>query len=335
MSQIKKSKKFNRVLLFIGGVSIFLILGASYFWSKSRTVLTPDASITDYNPLIHESNFVSEINNKYFTLRPGTTFTYESKTNDGLEQVAVTVTNEKKSVLGVTTVVVWDRVWLDNELREDTKDWYAQDKDGNVWYFGEETVELIDGKVVSREGSWEAGVDGAKPGIIMKAVPKIGDTYRQEYYKGHAEDMAEVLALGESVIVPQGTYSNCLKTRDFTPLEPNVLEHKYYCPQVGGVALEIDLDGNIREELISVTFDHSGVQTSESVMEPREELETAITETEAKEVALKNVSGKVTDITLENKFGKVTYVVEIAADTGVETDVIIDANTGEVLAVET
>ncbi len=116
--------------------------------------------------------------------------------------------------MGVNTIVVWDRVWLNDELIEDTKDWYAQDKYGNVWYFGEDSKEYEDGKVVSTEGSWEAGVDNAKPGIIMKANPVIGESYRQEYYKGEAEDMADVVALGVKVKVKYGSFSDCLQTRD-------------------------------------------------------------------------------------------------------------------------
>jgi len=154
----------------------------------------------------------------------------------------VTVTNETKEIMGVTCVVVRDTVTVDGELVEDTFDWYAQDKYGNVWYFGEESKQYEDGDLVSLEGSWKAGVDGAQPGIIMEADPVVGDLYRQEFAPGEAEDMGEVLALGETVTVPAGTFTDCLKTKDFTPMEPEVVEHKYYAPGVG-VVKEVMVEG--------------------------------------------------------------------------------------------
>ena len=126
--------------------------------------------------------------------------------------------------MGVTTIVVWDRVWLNNELIEETYDWYAQDKEGNVWYFGEDSKEYENGMVVSTKGSWEAGVDGAKPGIIMEAHLRVGESYRQEYYKGEAEDMADVVAVGVTVTIPYGTFEDCLKTRNWSQIDPNLNE---------------------------------------------------------------------------------------------------------------
>ncbi len=210
---------------------------------------------TDYDPAINPSDFVSNVTNKYFTLTPGKKITYESQIEEGIEKVEIYVTNETKEIMGIKTVVVWDRVWLNNELIEDTKDWYAQDKNGNVWYFGEDSKEILDGEVASNAGSWESGVDNAKPGIIMKADPKVGEIYRQEYYKGIAEDMAEVLSLDESVTVQYGTFQDCLKTRDWTPLESNSDEYKYYCQEVGGVVLEVVLEDEERAELISIEYE--------------------------------------------------------------------------------
>lgn len=197
-------------------------------------------------------NFVPAVNNPYYTLTPGTTFTYQSETDEGTEKNIVIVTNETKVVQGVTNVVVWDRVWLDDELIEETYDWFAQDKQGNVWYFGEDSREMEDGKVTSTEGSWEAGVDGAEAGIVMEAHPKVGDSYRQEYYKGHAEDMGDIVSLNETVTVPFGTFTDCLQTRDWSKIDPELNEYKYYCTDVGGLALEVVIDGGERVELISV-----------------------------------------------------------------------------------
>jgi hypothetical protein len=145
---------------------------------------------------------------------------------------------------------VRDTVTLDGELIEDTFDWFAQDIDGNVWYLGEDTKEYENGEVVTTEGSWEAGVDGAEAGIVMLANPQVGDAYRQEWYPGHAEDVAEVVSLNEEVTVPFGTFTNCLQTRDFSTLEPELNEFKYYCTSVGAVTLEVVIDSGERVELI-------------------------------------------------------------------------------------
>jgi len=211
-----------------------------------------DVGDEPYDPVINPADFVAQIDNQYLPLTPGTTFVYEGETEDGKERIEVSVTHETKEILGVTCTVVSDKVWVDGELAEDTLDWFAQDKDGNVWYFGEDSKEYEDGKVVSTEGSWEAGVDGAKPGIIMKANPQVGDAYRQEYYEDEAEDMAEVLSLNESVSVAYGSFENCLKTQEWTPLEPDIVENKYYAPGVG-VILELAVEGESeRVELVEV-----------------------------------------------------------------------------------
>ena len=186
-----------------------------------------DVGDEPYEPTINPADFVAQIDNQYLPLVPGTTLVYEGETEDGKEKIEVEVTHETEEILGVTCIVVRDRVWVDGELVEDTFDWFAQDKDGNVWYFGEDSKEYEDGEFVGTEGSWEAGVDGAKPGIIMKANPQVGDAYRQEYYEGEAEDMAEVLSLNESASVPYGSFGNCLKTQEWTPLESDVVENKY------------------------------------------------------------------------------------------------------------
>lgn len=219
---------------------------------NSNYTAAPPLETEDYNPIITPSNFVSGVDNPYFALAPGSTYTYQSETDEGTEKNIVIVTNETRNILGVSTVVVWDRVWLDEELIEETYDWFAQDKEGNVWYMGEDSKEYEDGEAVSTKGSWESGVDGAKPGIIMKANPQLGDSYKQEYYKGEAEDMAEVVSLGEAVTVPFGTFTDCVKTREWSPLEPDLNEYKFHCTEVGGLALEVVVDGGERVELISV-----------------------------------------------------------------------------------
>jgi hypothetical protein len=211
---------------------------------SGNAIILNDKNGADYKPVIDPANFVRTIDNPYFALTPGKIWIYEGPNEDGeTERVEVEVTEDTKAVLGVTTTVVRDRVWEDGQLVEDTFDWYAQDKDGNVWYFGEDSKEIEDGQVVSTEGSWEAGISGAKPGIVMKANPQVGDAYRQEFLKGEAEDIGEVLSLDESVSIGLGRYENCLQTKDWTPLEPDVVEHKFYSKEVGNVILEKKVAG--------------------------------------------------------------------------------------------
>ncbi len=240
---------------FVYGILILAIVGVIFISGCVQTPKTTQTGTEEYNPILTQSNFVSEINNPYYTLTPGITFTYISKTDEGTEKNIVVVTDQKKEILGIKTTVLWDRVWLNDELIEETYDWYAQDKEGNVWYLGEYSKEYENGKVVSTAGSWEADVDGAKPGIIMEAHPQAGDSYRQEYYKGEAEDMADVVALGETVTVPYGTFKNCLKTRDWSKIDPNLNEYKYYCLDVGNVVLEVVVDSGERVELMNVKID--------------------------------------------------------------------------------
>jgi hypothetical protein len=205
-----------------------------------------------YEPVIDSANFVDTVDNPYFPLVPGTELTYEADTEDGPEEIIVLVTNDTREILGITCTVVRDTVTVDGVLVEDTYDWYAQDTDGNVWYMGEDSKEYEDGDFVGTSGSWEAGVDGAYPGIIMLADPIVGISYRQEYYEGEAEDMGAVVGLGESTTVPYGSYDNVLVTMDWDPLEPDVTERKYYARDIG-VILEVEKGGdNERVELVDV-----------------------------------------------------------------------------------
>lgn len=206
-----------------------------------------------YSPVIIPSDFVSAVDNEFFPLAPGTVYIYEGVSSDGNERNEVNVTFEIKVILGVTCVVVRDTVWVNGELSEQTLDWFAQDKDGNVWYFGEDSKEYSGGVVVSTEGSWEAGIDGAKPGIIMQGSPAAGQTYRQEYLKGEAEDMAEVLALNVTVTIPYGSYSGCLLTKEWTPLEREIVENKYFAPGIGMVLEQMVQGGSDMMNLVSIT----------------------------------------------------------------------------------
>jgi len=198
------------------------------------------------------ADFVAEIDNPYWPMKPGNRWVYNETDADGNEmQVEVTVTNDAKNILGISATVVHDVVTQNGSVKEDTLDWYAQDVHGNIWYLGEDTTEYENGVVVSTEGSWEAGVDGAQPGIVLPAEPAAGMTYRQEYYAGHAEDQARILSLDEHVDVPYGSFDGALQTEDSTPLDPDVLEHKYYVRGVGPV-LVVDIGaGAGGEELVT------------------------------------------------------------------------------------
>jgi hypothetical protein len=202
------------------------------------------------------ADFVSTIENPFWPMGVGNRWVYTETDAEGTEQkVEVTVTGDTKEIIGITATVVHDVVSEDGDLVEDTFDWYAQDAAGNIWYLGEDTKEYEGGKVVSTEGSWTAGVDGAQPGIVMLAEPTVGMTYRQEYYKGQAEDAAEVLSLDEHVEVPFGTYDGVLMTKDYTPLDPDVVENKFYARGVGPVQVIAVSGGSSREELTSFESD--------------------------------------------------------------------------------
>jgi hypothetical protein len=186
-----------------------------------------------YRPDIDAADFVDRIDNPYLPFLPGARWVYEGTSDGETERIEVEVMDERREVFGVPAVVVRDRVFVDGELVEDTFDWYAQDRDGNVWYLGEDTTEYEDGEAVTTEGSWEAGLDGALPGIVMRAGPQPGDAYRQEFYDGEAEDMAEVLRIDDTATVPAGDYADVVTIREWTPLEPDVVEEKHYAPGVG------------------------------------------------------------------------------------------------------
>jgi len=237
------------------------------YWSSlvalSIMVGTPGAAFAkQLVPDFDAVNFDNPQNNTYLPMALGDTYRYEVETEDGLIRNEITQTDGTEVILGVTCTVVYDIewVWVEGKgwvVLEETDDWYAWDNDGNVWYFGEGTVEFLyddDWNPIgkSTEGSWKAGVDDAEPGILMLADPQPGDSYRQEYYEGEAEDMAKVLRLNASVSVPHGDFDGCLKTKEWTSLDPGTIEHKYYAPDIGLVYIEELKGKTVEVELITI-----------------------------------------------------------------------------------
>jgi hypothetical protein len=225
------------------------------FFASAAFVLVLITSVPDvsaaqkpksWNPTIDPADFTTNVTNTYFPLVPGTTCTYS--TPDGSETMTIEVTGQTKVVMGVTTLVVRETHREDGVIVEVSENWYAQDADGNVWYFGEFSQTYENGVPTTSEGSWEAGVDGALPGIIMPADPQHGQTYFQEFAPGVATDQAMVLTTNDTVTVPAGTYTNVLRTKEWTPLENASVEHKYYAP---GVGLIMEQDGSLQLQLVS------------------------------------------------------------------------------------
>jgi hypothetical protein len=200
------------------------------------------------------TRFTADVDHPYFPLRPGTRWTYREVDEEGnvLDVVVVATSRTRRIANGIDARVVRDTVRENGQVIEDTFDWYAQDDDGNVWYLGEDTAEFEDGEITSRDGSFEAGVDGAEPGIIMPAEPAAGQRYRQEFLEGEAEDEGAVLSADELVEAPVGRYDHAVLTRDTNRLEPEVSEYKLYARDVG-LVLTLDVSGGRgREELVSV-----------------------------------------------------------------------------------
>jgi len=197
--------------------------------------------------------FAGRVTNPWFPLRPGTTYVYEGVRDGQPSRELFTVTRSTKTIQGVRCTVVYDRLYLRGRLRERTTDCYAQDRRGAVWYFGEQTAELdARGRVTSTEGTWRSGVDGAKAGIYMPAHPRVGQSFRQELYAGHAEDHFRVLSLDASVSVPYISSRHALLTKEWTPLEPGVVDHKLYVRGIGTVKEEPVKGGSERNVLVAV-----------------------------------------------------------------------------------
>jgi len=253
MELLTKNKKFVFIVL-------SATLGTMMVWSTST--LPVQSAVMEFD----KTNFHTplKIDNKYFPLEPGTTMIYNGTSEDGesIRNVFV-VTNETKVILGMDTRIVHDDAYVKGEHEEKTDDWFAQDDEGNVWYMGEYTTDLTNGD--SHEGSWEAGKNGAMPGIVMEAQPKVGDKYDQEVAKDVAEDKATVLNANETVCVPYGCFSEVIKTEDINPLEPDIVENKYYAQNIGEIKAEMVKGGSEVETLVQIK--NTGLNNTDSLLE--------------------------------------------------------------------
>ena len=205
-------------------------------------------------PLPRASDFSARVDNPWFPLAAGSTYVYRGVKDGQPSRDVMTVTHRIKTIDGVTCRVVEDRLYLSGYLEERTTEWYSQDKQGNVWYFGEDTAELArNGHVKNTSGSWRAGVDGAKPGLFMFAHPAVGKAAQQEFYRGQAQDQFKVLSLNTSVAVPYVSSTKAVLTREWTPLEPGVIDHKFYVRGIGTVLEQTVKGGTERAALVSFT----------------------------------------------------------------------------------
>ena len=248
-----------------GALIATLTLGLGVGWSTSAGAIPGPTTNgdglpvfgqgKDYHPHIDPANFTAHVDNPYFPLEPGTVYV-SSGTKDGKAAINVfTVTAKTKLIDGVRNRVVEDRLFLNGRLEERTQDYYAQDKRGNVWYFGEDTAVLDhNGNVIDTEGSFHAGVDGAQPGVYMQASPELNRRFRQEWYAGHAADQFETVDLDASITVPFVSSQHALKTAELTRLEPGAIDSKLYVQGLGQVT-ERSVKGPV-EKLVLIDVIH-------------------------------------------------------------------------------
>lgn len=230
------------------GVAALGTLAATAFMFAGH--LASAKSPASYAPRINPKNFQAGVDHPFFPLVPGTRYLYRETAHGDTTMNEITVTDETKTIMGVPCVVVHDVEREGDRIVEETRDWYAQDRNGDVWYMGEDTKAFLPGGRTSTAGSWQAGVDGAMPGIMMKAEPVPGEPYRQEYHRGHAEDMGQVVAMDDFITVPYGSFGGCVRTHDWSPLESGS-ENKWYAKDVGLIRTE-STSGEV-SALISVT----------------------------------------------------------------------------------
>lgn len=247
--------KKPHLVIIIVAVVVLAVIGKAVWWTKHRPTTTNQANSTPtvasiYDPQIIPTEFSASITNPMFSLPVGRKLTFQAETEDGTEKIEIEIESGTKVIMGVTTTIYRDRVYIDGQLVEDTRDYLAQHQNGDVWYFGEEVDNYEDGTLVDHAGSFIAGVNGAQPGIWIKGTHVPGDSYRQEYAPGEAEDMRDVVAVDLTLTTKRGTYRGCVQMYDWTPLDPESREYKYYCPEDRALVLVEDMVSEKRTELV-------------------------------------------------------------------------------------
>jgi hypothetical protein len=241
------------IILLAIAVGITLLYTDNRPFGKTPQPTSQNKTAENYNPHINPADFSTKITNKYFSLPIGRKLTFEGTTEAGTnEKIEIEILKDTKMIEGVQTIIYLDKVYDNEQLVEETRDYLAQHKNGDVWYFGEEVNNYVDGRLKDHNGTFIHGKDGAKAGIWMKAEQKVGDSYWQEYYLGEAEDMRDTIATNVTVATKRATYADCVKVYDWTPLDPKSREYKYYCPQTGSLVLNEDLETGKRSELTSI-----------------------------------------------------------------------------------
>lgn len=281
---------------------------------------------------VRPENFVSGVSNPYFTLIPGRKLSYDGIDPNGVKiHKEILASDLEREIAGVKTLAAWDREWHDNSLVKDTKRYYAQDKDGNVWLFGETELDIFGGYMKNKGSEWFHGENNAKAGIVVPGVAQVGDEIARAF-NGLNEEKAEVLAVGEAIDVPKGAFADCLKIRDYAVGEGAIETYDYYCKDIGNFALELvpDTFGKISLAKVEDNFPTTGLNLNYP------ELKITVAETKAKEIALDEVlnSDEVTAINLVLRNDDPVYAVDVLDDDKDTTRVFIDINSGKVLTTE-
>ena len=231
--------------------SLLALLAVALAAGCGSSKSTSTTSSTSSGAPTKSTHFGASVTNPWFPLRPGSVYRYRGEKDGEPSREVMTVTHRTKTIDGAKCVVVSDLLYIRGKLEERTEDYYTQDGKGNVWYFGEKTAELdANGNVKNTSGSWMAGVHGAKPGIFMFAHPRVGHSARQEYLKGEAEDHFQIVAKGVVATVPFKAFRGAMLTKEWTPLEPGVIDHKYYARGIGTVLEQTVKGGSERNELV-------------------------------------------------------------------------------------
>jgi hypothetical protein len=246
-------KRSSAAALAVGALGV-LVASCGSDKADPKAAVAAAPALKTPMPKFDPTNFAREVTNPWWPLKPGTVYHLRGHAGKKRARVEFSVTRKTKRILGIDATVVLDRTWLDGKLEEATYDWYAQDRAGNVWYLGEDTMEYDSkGRVKTTAGSWQAGVDGARPGLFMPAQPRVGQEFRQEYYRGQAEDQFRIVSLSAPVKVPYVSARSAMRTRESNPLEPGLITTKYFVRGIGRVLEATGGDEQERFELESLT----------------------------------------------------------------------------------